>query len=153
VILKSLTYFFVPLLVRRAKLGFVYGVQVPILEALAKHQVLSVASASATRSAKRTQGGDGPQCESVKGFSPDMNKTVDADAFSIAEGNIKAVNSHDCRESTGVVDRGTSLWQSRELGRSHEFFQQEVGWHNWSTGRKPNDSWEVGCPYISDEVG
>ena len=65
--------------------------------------------------AKRTQGGDGPQCESVKGFSPVMNeKTVDADAFSIAEGNIKVVNSHDCRESTGVVDRGTSLWQSRE---------------------------------------
>ncbi|WP_181357410.1 hypothetical protein [Stenomitos frigidus] len=58
---------------RRAKLGFVYGVQVPILEALAKHQVLSVASVSATRTAKRTQGGDGPQCESVKGFSPDMN--------------------------------------------------------------------------------
>ena len=46
-------------------------------------------------------------------------ETVDADAFSIAEGNIKVVNSHDCRESTGVVDRGTSLWQSRELGRSH----------------------------------
>jgi len=68
-----LTLFFVPLHVRRAKLGFVYGVQVPILEALAKHQVLSVASVSAMRTAKRPQGGDGPQCESVKGFSPDMN--------------------------------------------------------------------------------
>ena len=56
--------------VRRAKLGFVYGVQVPILETLARYQVLSVALALVTRSAKRTQGGDGPQCESVKGLSP-----------------------------------------------------------------------------------
>jgi len=46
-------------------------------------------------------------------------KTVDADALCSAAGNIKAVHSHDCRASTGVVDRGTSLWQSRELGRSH----------------------------------
>ena len=53
--------------VRRAKLGFVCGVKVPILEALARRQVLSVASATATAWAKRTQGGDGPQCESVKG--------------------------------------------------------------------------------------
>ena len=53
--------------VRRAKLGFVCGVKVPILEALAGRQVLSVASATATAWAKRTQGGDGPQCESVKG--------------------------------------------------------------------------------------
>jgi hypothetical protein len=60
------------LLVRRAKLGFVGGVQVPILEALARHQVLSVAVALVTGSSKRTQGGDGPQCASVKGLSPVM---------------------------------------------------------------------------------
>jgi len=56
--------------VRRAKLGFVSGVKVPILKALARHQVLSVASATATAWAKRTQGGDEPQCASVKGLSP-----------------------------------------------------------------------------------
>jgi hypothetical protein len=82
------------------------------------------------------------------------SETVDADAMCNAEGNIKAVNRHDCQESTGVVDRGTSLWQSRELGRSHEFPpQQEVGRHNRYTERKPKDSWEVGCPHSSDEVG
>ena len=53
--------------VRRAKLGFVDGVEVPILETLARYQVLSVALASVTRSAKRTQGGDGLQCICVKG--------------------------------------------------------------------------------------
>ncbi|CAA9364684.1 hypothetical protein AVDCRST_MAG94-3620 [uncultured Leptolyngbya sp.] len=37
------------------------------MEALTRYQVLSVASASVTMSAKRTQGGDGLQCESVKG--------------------------------------------------------------------------------------
>jgi len=46
---------------------FVSGVKVPTLEALTRYQVLSVASASVTRSMKRTQGGDGRQCESVKG--------------------------------------------------------------------------------------
>ncbi len=59
-------------LVRRAKLGFVDGVKVPILEALARHQELSVALVSVTKPAKRTQGGDGPQCESVKGMSLDI---------------------------------------------------------------------------------
>lgn len=55
-----------------------------------------------------------------EGIQPRYEReTVDADALCSAEGNIKAVNSHDCRESTGVVDRGTSLWQSRELGRSY----------------------------------
>ena len=61
-----------PLLVRRAKLGFVYWVRVPVLEALARHQVLSVASALVTPLAKRTQGGHGLQCASVKGLSLDM---------------------------------------------------------------------------------
>ena len=64
---------FVPLLVRRAKLGFVSRRQVPAPEALARHRVPSVASLSVTPAAKRTQGGGGPQCESVKGLSPVMN--------------------------------------------------------------------------------
>ena len=68
----SLTTRIFPLLVRRAKLGFVYWVGVPVLEALARHQVLSVASALATTLAKRTQGGHGLQCDSVKGLSPVM---------------------------------------------------------------------------------
>ncbi|MDJ0703413.1 MAG: hypothetical protein QNJ46_09055 [Leptolyngbyaceae cyanobacterium MO_188.B28] len=34
--------------VRRAKLGFVNGVKVPILKALARHQVLSVAYTAVT---------------------------------------------------------------------------------------------------------
>ena len=63
----------VHLLVRRAKLGFVSRRQVPAPEALARHRVPSVASLSVTPAAKRTQGGDGPQCESVKGLSPVMD--------------------------------------------------------------------------------
>src|SRR5687768_12656206 len=63
---------FSPLLVRRAKLGFVSRRQVPAPEALARYRVPSVASQSVTAEAKRTQGGDGPQCESVKGLSPVM---------------------------------------------------------------------------------
>ena len=69
----SLSQFFVRLLVRRAKLDFVSRRQVPVPEALARHRVPSVASLPVTSTAKRTQGGDGPQCESVKGLSPVMN--------------------------------------------------------------------------------
>jgi hypothetical protein len=59
-------------LVRRAKLGSVSRRQIPAPEALARHRVPSVASQSVTAAAKRTQGGDGPQCVSVKGLSPVM---------------------------------------------------------------------------------
>jgi hypothetical protein len=88
-----------------------------------------------------------------KGIQPRYwNLSVEADAFPTAEGNIKGVNSHDHRDSTGVLDRGTSLWQSRELGRSHGFLIHGVGWHNWLTRRKPNNPWEVGCLHSSDEM-
>jgi len=66
----------VPVLERRAKLGCVSREKDPALEALTRHQVLSVASTKATTSTKRTQGGDGPQCVSVKGLSPVMNKQL-----------------------------------------------------------------------------
>src|SRR5262245_13644247 len=56
-----------PVLERRAKLGCVSRGQNPASEALARHRVPSVASAKVTTSTKRTQGGDGPQCASVKG--------------------------------------------------------------------------------------
>ena len=91
----------------------------PISVSPGKARIPSVALASVTPSVKRTQGGDGPQYVSVKGLSPVINKTVDADAFGSAEGNTRGAHSHGSRGSTGVRDRGTSLWQSRELGRSH----------------------------------
>ena len=64
---------FAPLLVRRAKLGFASQGQVLTPEVLARYRVLRVASLKVTTTAKRTQGGDGPQCASVKGLSPVMN--------------------------------------------------------------------------------
>jgi len=65
--------FRVPMLVRRAKLGFVSQGQVLTPEVLARYRVPRVASLKVTTTAKRTQGGDGPQCVSVKGLSPVMN--------------------------------------------------------------------------------
>jgi len=61
-------------LVRRAKLGFTSQGKNLVLEALARHQVPSVALL-ATRTVKRTQGDDGLQCESVKGLSPEIRHT------------------------------------------------------------------------------
>ncbi len=109
---------YVPLLERRAKLGYVSRRQIPALEALARHRVPSVASAPVTSSAKRTQGGDGPQCASVKGLSPVMYERVGADLVNNREGHINRVKRQDSGELTGVRDRGTSSRQSRELGRS-----------------------------------
>jgi len=106
------------LLVRRAKLGFASQGQVLTLEALARHQVPSVASSAVTLAAKRTQGVHGPQCASVKGLSPVMRRTVGADVLSITEGYIRGTNGHGPREPTGVEDRSTCTRQSRELGRS-----------------------------------
>jgi len=63
----------VPLLVRRAKLGFASQGRVLTPEVLARYRVPRVASVKVTTPTKRTQGGDGPQCASVKGLSPVMN--------------------------------------------------------------------------------
>ena len=71
--MKSLPLISVPMLVRRAKLGFASQGQVLTPEALARHRVPSVASEAVTSTAKRTQGGDGPQRASVKGLSPVMD--------------------------------------------------------------------------------
>ena len=78
---------------------------------------------------------------------------MDADPVSNGEGNTKEANDQGFRGSTGVEDRGTSSRESRELGRSSEFLAMEVGQNNRYTGRKPNDSGEVGCSHSSDEVG
>ena len=65
--------------VRRAKLGVASQGQSLTPEALARHRVPRVASASVTALAKRTQGVHGPQCASVKGLSRVMRRTVGAD--------------------------------------------------------------------------
>jgi hypothetical protein len=107
--LLGLALFIVPLLVRRAKLGSTRWRRNPAPKALVRHRVLSVASASATMTAKRTQGDDGLQCESVKGLSLVMNKrTVDADLVSNGEGNTKEAKYQCFQGSTGVLDRSTS---------------------------------------------
>jgi len=64
----------VRLLVRRAKLGFASQGQVLTPEVLARRRVPRVAPLKVTTTAKRTQEGDGPQCASVKGLSPVMNR-------------------------------------------------------------------------------
>ena len=69
----AVQHIFVPLLVRRAKLGFASQGQVLTPEALARHRVPSVASEAVMSPAKRTQGGDGPQRARVKGLSPVMD--------------------------------------------------------------------------------
>jgi hypothetical protein len=71
--IKALPLISVPVLVRRAKLGFASQGQVLTPEALARHRVPSVASETVTSTAKRTQGGDGPQRASVKGLSSVMD--------------------------------------------------------------------------------
>jgi len=71
--LFSLAGISVPLLVRRAKLGFASQGRVLTPEVLARYRVPRVASVKVTTPTKRTQGGDGPQCASVKGLSPVMN--------------------------------------------------------------------------------
>ena len=78
---------------------------------------------------------------------------MDADLVSNGEGNTKEANDHGFRGFTGVEDRGTSSRESRELGRFPELLAMEVGQNNRYTGRKPNDSGEVGCSHSSDEVG
>ena len=71
-------------------------------EVLARQRVPSVASLSVTAEAKRTQGGDGPQCASVKGLSPLMYERVGADLVNNREGYINGVQRHDSHEPTGV---------------------------------------------------
>jgi hypothetical protein len=145
--------FSVPLLVRRAKLGLVSRGQVPAPEALARHRIPSVAWPKATTAAKRTQGVDGPQCASVKGLSPVMNRDVGADMLSNMEGHIQGAKGQGSHEPTGVEDRGTSTGQGWELGRSDALLQSGVGLYNRHTGRRPDGASEVGCPHTSEDAG
>ena len=48
---------------------------------------------------------------------------VGADVVSNTEGYIRGAEGHGPREPIGVEDRGTSLRQSRELGRSSGLLQ------------------------------
>jgi hypothetical protein len=63
----------------KIRIGLVGRGQVPAPEALARHRIPSVAWPKATTAAKRTQGVDGPQCASVKGLSPVMNRKESLD--------------------------------------------------------------------------
>ena len=74
--LDGITPLFAPLLERRVKLGPVSRGQVPAPEALARHRISSVAWPKVTTVMKRTQRVDGPQCASVKGLSPVMNREL-----------------------------------------------------------------------------
>ena len=128
-------------LVRRAKLGFVSRRQVPALEAMARHQVPSVASLSVTPVAKRTQGGDGPQCKRVKGLSPVIRKKLwvptwldTRKATSKEPSRPRLQRTHRGQRPGHVIkaESGTReiLWVLPQTG---------VGRHNRQTGRKPND--------------
>jgi hypothetical protein len=55
-----------------------------------------------TSPAKRTQGDDGPQCESVQGMSPETEISVGADPFSVGEGKTGEANDQGFRGPTGV---------------------------------------------------
>jgi hypothetical protein len=124
--------------VRRAKLGFVSRRQVPAPEVLARHRVPRVASLSVTPTTKRTQGGDGPQCASVKGWSPVRRINCGCRRrLWYGRQHPRSPIGHGSRELTGVEDRGTSPRQSRELGRSHGFFH---GRKEGGTTGKPGGS-------------
>ena len=122
---------YVPLLERRAKLGCVSRGQNPASEALARHRVPSVASAKVTTSTKRTQGGDGPQCASVKGLSPVMYEQLWVPTCSTSG---KATSRASI--ATTLANPPGSEPVARHHGRAGNSgdplfsFHQEVGWHN-----------------------
>ena len=135
-------------IVRRAKLGFASQGEIPTPEALARQRVPSVASQTVTSTAKRTQGGDGPQRASVKGLSPRYGREMWAPT-SLARRKAISMEplGYGSREPTGsrpghvtMAESGTReiLWVLPRMG---------VGWHNRHTGRKPDGPEEVGCPH------
>jgi len=94
--------------VRRAKLDSANQGENLVMEALARHQIPSVALFSLPITVKRTQGDDGPQCESMKGLSPEIRRIVDADTVGVVEGKTKRAHRQGSGGSTGVGDRSTS---------------------------------------------
>ena len=59
-----------------------------------------------------------------EGIEPRYERlSVGADVVSNTEGYIRGAEGHGPREPIGVEDRGTSLGQSRELGRSYGVLQ------------------------------
>src|SRR5215510_7655066 len=142
-------------LVRRAKLGVVSQGKNLAPEALAGHRVPSVASLLVTLAAKRTQGGDGLQCASVKGLSPVMDTQLWMPTWFCSR---KAISKEPTRPWLRRIHRGRRPWHViKAASGTREILWglpgTGVGWHNRHTGRKPHAPEEVGCLHTSDEVG
>ena len=145
----------IPNIVRRAKLGVVSRGKDPAPEALARHRVPRVASPAVTLAAKRTQGGDGRQCASVKGWSPVMDTQLWMPTWLCSR---KAISREPSRPWLRRIHRGRRPWHvTKAAPGTREILWvlpgTGVGWHNRHTGRKPNDPEEVGCLHMSEEVG
>jgi hypothetical protein len=103
---------------------------------------------------KRTQGADGPQCASVKGLSPVMNKELWVPTWlatwkALSEGPTAKAPANPPGSKTvarqqGRVGNSGDPMRSSGLG---------VGRHNRHTGRMPNGASEVGCPHMSEDAG
>jgi hypothetical protein len=148
------TLFFVRLLVRRAKLGPVSRGEVPAPEALARYRIPSVAWPKVTTATKRTQGGDGPQCASVKGLSPVMNRELWAPTClvtwkALSEGPRAKVPASPPGSKTVARRQGRAGNSGDPRGSS----KTGVGQHNRHTGRTPDGPLEVGCPHTSEDAG
>jgi hypothetical protein len=79
---------------------------------------------------------------------------VGADMLSFIEGNIKGADETKAPANS----LGSKTWHVTKAVSG----TWEVPWvlpgkgegrHNRTTGRKPHNAWEVGCPRTSDEVG
>ena len=91
---------------RRAKLRTTSQEDNLTLEVLTRHQLPSVAWLSVTLTAKRTQGVNRPQCESVKVLSPVIkSEHVSADILVRMEGKTEESEGHGFQGLTGVVVR------------------------------------------------
>ena len=153
--LVQLLFIRIPNIVRRAKLGVVSQGKNLAPEALAGHRVPSVASSSVTLAAKRTQGGDGLQCASVKGLSPVMDTQLWMPTWLCSR---KAISREPSRPWLRRIHRGRRPWHViKAASGTRELLWAlpgtGVGWPNRHTGRKPDTPEEVGCLHMSDEVG
>src|SRR5262249_23244168 len=142
-------------IVRRAKLGVVSQGKNLAPEALAGHRVPRVAASSVTLAAKRTQGGDGLQCCSVKGLSPVMDTQLWMPTWLCSR---KAISREPSRPWLRRIHRGRRPWHVTKAASGPREILWALpgtggGWHNRHTGRKPDTPEEVGCLHMSDEVG
>jgi|SRR6266404_1090651 len=142
------------LLERRAKLGPVSRGQVPAPEALARHRISGVAWPKVTTVMKRTQRVDGPQCASVKGLSPVMNRELWVPTWlatwkALSEGPRAKAPANPPGSKTVARQQG----RAGKLGRSDALLQSGLGPYNRHTGRRPDGASEVGCPHTSEDAG